>query len=434
MAENDDSSLISFDIERSIQQVLDTQEDEDDCHSQGINMFFNEANSRGLGKNFLDNASDYARRRSKIEHIDNKSLFSHPDHYISLVQDDVSQEEIDKNGNYFLPFTDPDAKWEVDNEANDPKFINSLIVSDSLNDEAKTSYFNRENNKLSQSLNRIALIAKKSDSLTNLIDALKIKIKDYKSVELSIEWEDRQFRNENLNIIFENFRQVNKISIIDSTNFEVLFCWDRNEISILNNTELYEKDIRIEPCQIYSSPTQSHKREIGRGHHKCKSMNEWGEWMNKLTKDDPYKDAFSASKMNPNNRQRYNFSTHKYTWRYEIQIENDREFQVARKLIGAKGCNMKRILEECNRVWKLIHDEKDQIFNTQDIVKLRLRGQGSGFKEGPYNEESNEPLHLCISSKYSEVYDKAWEMTEELINSVYDQFYKHQIKKNSYTK
>ena len=156
--------------------------------------------------------------------------------------------------------------------------------------------------------------------------------------------------------------------------------------------------------------------------------------MNKLTKDDPYKDAFSASKMNPNNRQRYNFSTHKYTWRYEIQIENDREFQVARKLIGAKGCNMKRILEECNRVWKLIHDEKDQIFNTQDIVKLRLRGQGSGFKEGPYNEESNEPLHLCISSKYSEVYDKAWEMTEELINSVYDQFYKHQIKKNSYTK
>ena len=50
MAENDESSLVSYDIERSIQQVLDTQEDEDDCHSQGVNMFFNEANSRGLGK------------------------------------------------------------------------------------------------------------------------------------------------------------------------------------------------------------------------------------------------------------------------------------------------------------------------------------------------------------------------------------------------
>lgn len=36
----------------------------------------------------------------------------------------------------------------------------------------------------------------------------------------------------------------------------------------------------------------------------------------------------------------------KYTCRYDIQIENEREFQVARRIIGSKGCNMKRILEE----------------------------------------------------------------------------------------
>jgi hypothetical protein len=37
----------------------------------------------------------------------------------------------------------------------------------------------------------------------------------------------------------------------------------------------------------------------------------------------------------------------KYTCRFDIQIDNDKEFQVARRLIGAKGCNMKRIIEIC---------------------------------------------------------------------------------------
>jgi len=65
----------------------------------------------------------------------------------------------------------------------------------------------------------------------------------------------------------------------------------------------------------------------------------------------------------------------KYTCRFDIQIENDKEFQVARRLIGAKGCNMKRIIELCCK-----GTNYDQF---QEIVKLRLRGKGSGFKEGP---------------------------------------------------
>lgn len=42
---------------------------------------------------------------------------------------------------------------------------------------------------------------------------------------------------------------------------------------------------------------------------------------------------------NPSSKQ------NKFTCRYEIQIENEREFQVARRIIGSKGCNMKKILE-----------------------------------------------------------------------------------------
>jgi len=80
----------------------------------------------------------------------------------------------------------------------------------------------------------------------------------------------------------------------------------------------------------------------------------------------------------------------KYTCRYDIQIPNEREFQVARRLIGAKGCNMKRIISQCSK----------NLPQVTEVVKLRLRGKGSGFKEGPKQEESKEPLHLCISSRF----------------------------------
>ena len=63
----------------------------------------------------------------------------------------------------------------------------------------------------------------------------------------------------------------------------------------------------------------------------------------------------------------------KYTCRYDIQIPNEREFQVARRLIGAKGCNMKRVISHCSK----------NMPQAMEVVKLRLRGKGSGFKEGP---------------------------------------------------
>jgi hypothetical protein len=106
----------------------------------------------------------------------------------------------------------------------------------------------------------------------------------------------------------------------------------------------------------------------------------------------------------------------KYTCRYEIQIENDKEFQVARRLIGAKGCNMKRIVEVCGK------NQDGSI--TQDAVKLRLRGKGSGYKEGPFNKESDEPLHLCISSKFMDRYKTACNLVSELVQTVHEEYKK----------
>ena len=74
---------------------------------------------------------------------------------------------------------------------------------------------------------------------------------------------------------------------------------------------------------------------------------------------------------------------------------------------------MKRIVELCS-----------------DAVKLRLRGKGSGYKEGPYNRgiclinflESDEHLHLCISSRIPDKYKKACSLVQELIINVYEEF------------
>ena len=51
----------------------------------------------------------------------------------------------------------------------------------------------------------------------------------------------------------------------------------------------------------------------------------------------------------------------------------------------------------------------------KDLLKLRLRGIGSGYKEGPDHKESQEPLHLCVSAKNMEVYNSACHHVEELL-------------------
>lgn len=83
---------------------------------------------------------------------------------------------------------------------------------------------------------------------------------------------------------------------------------------------------------------------------------------------------------------------------------------------------MKRVVELCSK------GPDGRFMN--DAVKLRLRGHGSGYKEGPYNRgnlflnflESDEPLHLCISSKFHDRYQKACNLVQELIAGVYDDF------------
>jgi len=114
-----------------------------------------------------------------------------------------------------------------------------------------------------------------------------------------------------------------------------------------------------------------------------------------------------------------NVASGKFTCRYDIQIENDKDFQVAKKIIGAKGYNMKQIID--NALAETGYDLRSE----SDLIKLRLRGRGSGFKEGPAKKESDEPLHLCVSAKYHEVYANACKYVEQLLCRIYEEYKDH---------
>lgn len=93
----------------------------------------------------------------------------------------------------------------------------------------------------------------------------------------------------------------------------------------------------------------------------------------------------------------------KYTCRFLIGIENDKDFQVVRRIIGAKGSNMKQIFK-------------------QTEAKLRLRGKGSGYFEGAGHKESAEPLQLCVSCTCEEGYKLAVASAEALIEQIYEEY------------
>ena len=108
--------------------------------------------------------------------------------------------------------------------------------------------------------------------------------------------------------------------------------------------------------------------------------------------------------INQNNIINNNSNTGKYICKYEILIPNEKDFRIAKRIIGSKGNNMKKIVD-------LVQG-----------IKLRLRGKGSGFKEGPKNKESDEPLHLCISSKNIEEMNRACLLINNLLEKIYEDY------------
>lgn len=112
----------------------------------------------------------------------------------------------------------------------------------------------------------------------------------------------------------------------------------------------------------------------------------------------------------------------KYVSQYFIQIENEKDFQVTKILIGNNGVLLRKIIfDNC-------------IYYNDYSTKIRLRGKGSGYKEGPNNEESNDPLELCVSSLNLVSFVRCCFHIENILRNIYYQYYLYQCKVNFLSK
>ena len=107
---------------------------------------------------------------------------------------------------------------------------------------------------------------------------------------------------------------------------------------------------------------------------------------------------------------------YKYVSRYIVQIENEKNFPVTKMIIGNNGMLLRNILyDNC-------------IKYGDHTTKIRLRGKGSGYKEGPKNEESKDPMELCISSLNMISFTKCSNAIENLLLQIYYRYYSYQCK------
>lgn len=86
-----------------------------------------------------------------------------------------------------------------------------------------------------------------------------------------------------------------------------------------------------------------------------------------------------------------------------IGIEEENKFRVCRRLLGPQGQHMKEIAQGTG-------------------AKLRLRGRGSKFLEGPEQQESSDPLMLCVSAPDPASYEKTKRHISSLLEDIYAQF------------
>ena len=134
------------------------------------------------------------------------------------------------------------------------------------------------------------------------------------------------------------------------------------------------------------------------------------------------KNVINFDKLTLNTRNNIKFETHssrdyyyKYVCNYLVQIENDENFLVTKRIIEKNGCFLKKIIQEaCIKYGD---------FST----KIRLRGKGSGYIEHN-GKESEEPLMLCVSSLNYPTYYNCCMLIDSLLKKVYNDYYEYSVK------
>lgn len=112
-------------------------------------------------------------------------------------------------------------------------------------------------------------------------------------------------------------------------------------------------------------------------------------------------DAFSMYSINS--------ISQKHIGTYYVQIEQENDFNVVRRILGNMGENIKLIVYQ-------------QSSFKEHHLKIRLMGKGSGFKNRYTEIEFDDSLRICVSSTNNIVFDRACVLLESLLRKIYDDF------------
>ena len=217
---------------------------------------------------------------------------------------------------------------------------------------------------------------------------------------------NNQYNNNNFNIPNNNFPLFNGFNLKAPNNFIP----NNNTINNNINKDLIN-NLKIDDKNNINNTTNKDEHEINNSNLEEIVLNKkYKEYIPKNKKNNE-KEKEKDVKFHTNSTRDYQF---KYVSRYIVQIENEKNFPVTKMIIGNNGKLLRQILlENC--------------INLGDhTTKIRLRGKGSGYKEGPKNEESKDPMELCISSLNMLSYMRCSQAIENLLLNVYYQYYLYQ--------
>jgi hypothetical protein len=300
------------------------------------------------------------------------------------------------------------------------------------NNEIKNNNFNGKNNKINNETEKIPLPKNIKDFS---IKSNTSSTTSSKESSPASNYQDKA-----------NLNNINKINI-PTINFGLFDGFNNNNIPLpnlntINNNKLNNyKESLNDILNISKSDNKNNKSDSSQNTEDSKSNVNTSIYTNssqnnynleKIVIDNKYKEfipkkSTCQNNVFPNNilsqtsEKEVAFHTnstrdyqYKYVSRYIVQIENDKNFPVTRMIIGNSGKLLRDILV------------KNCIKYGDYTTKIRLRGKGSGYKEGPKNEESNDPMELCISSLNMFSYVRCSNEIENLLKNVYYQYYLYQ--------
>ena len=351
--------------------------------------------------------------------------------FLKQIKNDIGKSESqDKSDNISSKMDDSQSNLEIKKEIKNvfDNFKDSPVDNSKINT-------NKINSKINES----------QESKEKYCDINKKEINTPNTIEKEIEFKEKNNNNASGNSSKETKKKPDSISSIksnDKNSFKLLSNMDqkKNSLERLNNFLQNNK-----PISNFNNPVKNLATDEVDMHSKTfKSLHpipfpmlshnpmqfpfKFPKYNNSpYMTNFPFQNGFNKNvlnfdKLSLNTRNNIKFQTYssrdyyyKYVCNYYVQIENDDNFFVTKRIIGKNGCFLKKIIQEaCIKYGD---------FST----KIRLRGKGSGYLEHN-GKESVDPLMLCVSSLNYRTYYNCCSLIEGLLRKVYNDYYEYTLK------